>query len=62
VYKRLGYLLERLGRSESAVIEASQARMSSRMSLLDFDGPENGECDARWRLRANARISDEDPS
>jgi predicted transcriptional regulator of viral defense system len=62
VYKRLGYLLEQLGRAESALIEASQTRISSGISLLDPDGPETGERNARWRLRVNARISKEDAS
>lgn len=62
VYKRLGYLLERLGRSHNSLIEASLARISSGVSLLDPDGPENGERNARWRLRVNARVSVEDPS
>ena len=62
VYKRLGYLLERLDRSQDSLIEASLARISSGVSLLDPDGPDNGERNARWRLRVNARVSVEDPS
>jgi predicted transcriptional regulator of viral defense system len=62
VFKRLGYLVERIGSPNNPLIAASEARLSSGISLLDPDGSQDGERNARWRLRVNARISAEDPS
>ena len=62
VFKRLGYLLEAMGRKEPALIEKCRERVSAGLSVLDPDGPEGGPRVAPWRLRANVRIGPEDPT
>ena len=62
VFKRLGYLLEAMHRPQVNLIEECLKRVSIGFSLLDPDGPEGGPRVARWRLRANVRITAEDPT
>ncbi len=62
VLKRLGYLLEVLGRGEPEVLAACRAGLSSGVSLLDPDGPRAGPRVAAWRLRANVAVAREGPS
>jgi predicted transcriptional regulator of viral defense system len=62
VFKRLGYLIEALGREAPGVVAACQERISSGISSLDPDGPKGGRRVMRWRIRVNSRISNEGPS
>lgn len=62
VFKRLGYLLEAMGRGESGLLAACRKRLSSGISLLDPDGPRSGPRSTAWALRLNVRVSAEDPS
>ncbi len=62
VFKRLGYLLETLGRDEPELIAACKAQLSSGVALLDPDGPREGPRVPAWRLRANVHIAYEGPS
>lgn len=62
VFKRLGYLIEALGKSDHPLIEASHARLSSGIALLDPDGSASNIRNPRWRLRVNAYVGSEDPS
>ena len=56
VFKRLGYLIETLGRDEPELIAACQARLSTGLALLDPDGPPNGPRVPAWSIRANVRV------
>ena len=51
--KRLGYLLEMLGRD----VEAIDQPMTSGISLLDPALPASGPRSSHWRLRVNADVS-----
>jgi predicted transcriptional regulator of viral defense system len=62
VFKRLGYLVEALGRDEPELIAACRARLSAGLSLLDPDGPADGPRVSAWGIRANVRIAPEAPS
>jgi predicted transcriptional regulator of viral defense system len=62
VFKRLGYLLETLGRDEPGLIAACRAQLSSGVALLDPDGPRAGPRVPAWQLRANVHVGLEDPS
>jgi predicted transcriptional regulator of viral defense system len=62
VFKRLGYLLEILGRSDHRLVIESQKRMTVGISLLDPDSPDSGPRVARWGLRANVRVEEMSPS
>ena len=62
VFKRLGYLVETLGRDEPELIAACQARLSTGLALLDPDGPPNGPRVPAWGIRANVRITPGSPS
>ena len=62
VFKRLGYLVEALGRDEPDLIAACRARLSAGMALLDPDAPPDGPRVAAWGLRANVRVAPEAPS
>jgi predicted transcriptional regulator of viral defense system len=57
VFKRLGYMVETLGRDEPELIAACQARLSTGLALLDPDGPPNGPRVPTWSIRANVRIA-----
>ena len=60
VFKRLGYLLDAMGRQEVSLMEECRKRVSVGLSLLDPDGPDGGPRVARWRLRANVKIAAKD--
>lgn len=62
VFKRLGYLLEALGRADPALIAACHARLSAGVALLDPDGPRGGPRVPRWSVRANVRVVPLEPS
>jgi predicted transcriptional regulator of viral defense system len=56
VFKRLGYLVEVLGLSESSLSDACRDRITSGMSLLDPSAPNQGRYLRRWRIRVNVAI------
>ncbi len=58
VFKRLGYLLERLDLGSSATREACLERLSAGYGLLDPSAPPRGPRLARWRLRLNVTLED----
>jgi predicted transcriptional regulator of viral defense system len=62
VFKRLGYLLEMLGRDEPGLLSACKAQLSSGVALLDPDGPREGPRVPAWHLRANVHVAHEGPS
>jgi predicted transcriptional regulator of viral defense system len=62
VFKRLGFLVEVLGRDEPALISACRTRLSAGLALLDPDAPPDGPRVSSWGLRANVRISPMAPS
>lgn len=56
VFKRLGYLAERLRLADDRLIDACLAHLSAGTSRLDPTRPVGGPTLARWRLQVNARI------
>lgn len=56
VFKRLGYLAERLGLAGEEVIEACLARVSAGTGRLDPGRPASGRVSGRWGLQLNARV------
>jgi predicted transcriptional regulator of viral defense system len=62
VFKRLGYLVESLGRDEPKLIAACRKRLPSGLTLLDPGGPPDGPRVPRWGLRANVKVAPESPS
>ena len=62
VFKRLGYLLEAMHQDFPDVISACHQNISEGYSTLDPGRPKNGRRITRWRLFANASISQEEPS
>ena len=60
--KRLGYLVEALGREEPGLVAACRTRLSAGVALLDPDGPDDGPRVPAWGIRANVRIAPEAPS
>lgn len=62
VFKRLGYLVEALGREMPELVAECRSRLSAGMTLLDPDGPQDGVRVPRWGLRANIRVMPENPS
>lgn len=61
VFKRLGYIVETLGR-DPGLVSASRDRISAGISLLDPDGPRTGRTLSRWALRINVAIAREEPA
>lgn len=62
VFKRLGYLLEVTKSGHQSVIDTCASRVSEGVSLLDPDGPKGGPRIAKWKLKANVRVTPEEPS
>lgn len=62
VFKRLGYLVEALGRDAPDLVEACRSRVSAGVSALDPDGPEGGRRTMRWGLRINVAIVPQEPT
>jgi predicted transcriptional regulator of viral defense system len=56
VYKRLGFLIERLDLPAADTLEEAQRRMSKGVIRLDPSGPEGGHRVPRWNLIANVGI------
>lgn len=61
VFKRLGFILEVLGR-DGALATACRERLSSGISALDPHGPPGGRTVTRWALRANVPLAVEQPA
>lgn len=57
VYKRLGYLAERLDLGGPGLIDACRTRISSGVSLLDPAAGSHGPIVTRWNLRINVEVS-----
>ena len=57
VYKRLGFLIERLAVPAPDLLEACERRMSTGVVRLDPSGPTGGWRVKRWKLIANATIT-----
>jgi predicted transcriptional regulator of viral defense system len=62
VFKRLGYMVEALGREEPELISACRTHLSTGLALLDPDGAPDGPRVSAWNIRANARIDPGSPS
>jgi predicted transcriptional regulator of viral defense system len=62
VFKRLGYIVEALGRDAPGLVKACRDRVSAGVSALDPDGPEGGRRTMRWGLRVNVAIVAQEPT
>jgi predicted transcriptional regulator of viral defense system len=62
VFKRLGYLLEALGRDDPGLIAACRTRLSTGVAVLDPEGAPDGPRVPPWRIRANVRVAAQAPS
>lgn len=62
VFKRLGYIVEALGRDRPDLITACQAHVSAGISALDPQGPKGGRRSMRWGLRVNVSITPVEPA
>ena len=61
VFKRLGFIIEKLGGNEK-LAAACRDRLASGYPLLDPGGPKHGRYDAKWGLRINAPLDEEGAS
>jgi predicted transcriptional regulator of viral defense system len=57
VFKRLGFLLERLGADADDLVEACLARRSAGLTKLDPSVKTNGRITGRWGLRVNVSVN-----
>lgn len=55
VFKRMGYLLERLGVQSEEITATCKAKISSGITALDPSGPAKGPILKRWNLRVNVQ-------
>lgn len=62
VFKRLGYLLERLHPDQIQLIEACRAHVTAGIVDLDPSGPSGGRRVMRWGVRVNVVIGQEGAS
>jgi predicted transcriptional regulator of viral defense system len=62
IFKRLGYLIEELALNQPRLITEARSRLSTGISLLEPSAPASGPRIPRWGIRANARITKDDPS
>lgn len=62
VFKRLGYLLERVLPDARELIAACEERVPTGVTQLDPGGPSGGERDSRWNLRINVGLNVREPS
>ena len=53
IFKRLGFLAEQLATPSPSWLEACQAHLSTGISLLDPNAPDQGSIVTRWRLKIN---------
>ena len=56
VFKRLGFLCEKLGLADESFVDDCRKRRSAGLALLDPSARHAGHRDARWGLRVNVRI------
>jgi predicted transcriptional regulator of viral defense system len=56
VFKRLGYLVERLALADDELIQVCLERRSAGIGCLDPDRPAGGSTSSRWGLRLNALL------
>ncbi len=56
VFKRLGYLCEAMGLTDSGFLYECEQRLSAGIALLDPTARASGRRNARWRIRANVRV------
>ena len=56
VFKRLGFLVERLGIAAPEVMAGCLANLSAGYSRLDPKGPQKGKLLRRWRLQVNVEV------
>ena len=59
VYKRLGFLIERLAVHAPELLEEARRQMSKGVVRLDPSGPQGGRRIGRWNLIANVAIRSE---
>lgn len=62
VFKRLGYIVEVLGRDRAGLLDACRQRLTAGISLLDPAAPSKGPRVPRWGLRVNAVVGPEQPA
>jgi len=56
VFKRLGFLVERLGIDAPALVSECRARLTAGYSRLDPTGPKKGKLVRRWNLLINIEV------
>ncbi|HEV3094944.1 MAG TPA: type IV toxin-antitoxin system AbiEi family antitoxin [Solirubrobacteraceae bacterium] len=56
VFKRLGYIVEKLRLADDELIDACLRRVSAGTGRLDPARPDEGPITARWGLRINTRV------
>ena len=61
VFKRLGFIVERLGGNDK-LMASRRDRLASGYPLLEPSGPRKGRHDAKWGLRINAPLDEEGAS
>ncbi|MXX91954.1 MAG: hypothetical protein F4Y63_00675 [Chloroflexi bacterium] len=54
VFKRLGYLAERIGLADAGFLEACRSRVTKGVSRLDPGGPAKGPIVSKWNVRVNS--------
>ncbi len=62
VFKRLGYMIEAMGKDLPHIISACQERLSTGISVLDPGGPPGGRRLMKWGLRVNVELGEEEPA
>ena len=62
VFKRLGYLLDTLGKGSPEILAACRERLSAGIALLDPAAPPEGRRVTRWGLLLNVQVRRENPS
>lgn len=62
VFKRLGYIVEILGKDRDGLLAACRHRLSSGISTLDPDGPPGGRRVVKWGISVNVGVGPEEPS
>lgn len=62
VFKRLGYVAQRVIADADELLAACEARVPSGVTQLDPSGPAGGERNGRWGLRINVGLDVREPS